>query len=346
MLFAVLLWLGFASAADNAAFLTWADGLEVPGEHPHQTEAYRFYAELMGEVAAAVRERPGIVEVEEIGRSIEGRPLWAFHVARPGDAVERKVLVFSAIHALEWIAAEVATETLLEGIAHPAPGVRLTVIPMLNPDGRAKTERDLLSLQNKYRRGNSKNVDLNRDFAINRDSRAIWRRMPIARKYYYTSKAPLSQPESRALDALCDRERFQRAASLHAFGGFFYYPWSGRFTRIPRADRDEHLTLGRAMEAAQGRRAYKTRQLGRWAFVFRALGTELDHIYGTYGTRTFLVELTRSGVNPLLGPGWRTYFRWYNPQQSAPHIERGVRAMRALVRHEALPSERSTLTTP
>ena len=52
------------------------------------------------------------------------------------------------------------------------------------------------------------------------------------------------------------------------------------------------LALGRAMEAAQGPRAYKTRQLSRWGFFFRAHGTEIDHLYAEYGTLSYLIELT------------------------------------------------------
>ena len=79
---------------------------------------------------------------------------------------------------------------------------------------------DVYTVQNKYRRGNADNVDLNRDFAVNREAKAIWRHLLPNR--YGTSEAPLSQPESRALDALAEAERYDVAVSLHAFGGFFY----------------------------------------------------------------------------------------------------------------------------
>ena len=91
------------------------------------------------------------------------------------------------------------------------------------------------------------------------------------------------------------------------------------------------LDLGRQMEAAQGKYAYRTRQLARWGFFFRAQGAELDHLYGRYGTRAFLVELTRSGLDPLhVLRDSRVFFRWYNPKDPRPHIERGAAAMRAL----------------
>jgi hypothetical protein len=237
------------------------------------------------------------------------------------------VLVFGGIHALEWISTQVATATLVDAIVNPRAHVAVTVVPLLNPDGRHKVELDLRAGRNAYRRGNAPSVDLNRDYTVHRHSTSLWRK--VLPGYHASNVAPLSQPESVALDALADRERYDRAASLHAFGGFFYYPWSGRWERPD--DWHDHVALGRAMERAQGVLAYKTRQLSRWGFFFRAQGTELDHFYGRYGTKMFLVELTRSGVNPFRTRDWKTYFRWYNPRRPERHVRAGLAAMQALI---------------
>lgn len=363
MLIALLLLLGIACADTTQAFLRWVDEavpldpgpsaarsptrtapLELPPDSETAREAavpgYRFAAEVYREIAARLRMGAHPVEVERIGTSIQGRPLWAFHAQGAGPT-ERRVLIFGGIHAMEWIATEVALEVLLDlADQGPPDGVRVTVIPLLNPDGRARVERDLLVGEENYRRGNAANVDLNRDFAVNREARALWKRWIPA--YYRTSRASLSQPETLALDALADRERFHRAASLHSFGGFFYVPWAGRFHRVPRQDRQELWALGRAMEAAWGTRAYRTRQLGRWAFFFRAHGAEIDHLYGRYGTRAFLIEVTRSGVQPFHPRTWKWGFRTYNPlreRRYLKHRDRTVDSLHALIGHPELPEE-------
>ena len=41
---------------------------------------------------------------------------------------------------------------------------------------------------------------------------------------------------------------------------------------------------------------YRVKQLSHWYFMFQVQGTELDHLYGKYGTKAFLIETTRSGV--------------------------------------------------
>ena len=367
MLF-LLLWTWLAGADDTLLFTTWADDLRpaaevpvriasnmdrpalMPLEAPPTDEAvlarvspgYRFAGTFYDHIATWVEDRPGRVRPERIGTSIHGRPIWAFHLSHPGKPVTRKVLIMGGIHAMEWVSTEVAVELLLDLAEHGPPvGTQVTIIPLVNPDGRAAVEADLRAGEERYRRGNGRNVDLNRDFAINREPRAFWRK--IIGGYYATSKAALSQPETRALDALAERERFHRAASLHSFGGYFYAPWAGRFHRPPRQDRREHWALGRAMEQAWGTRAYRTRQLGRWGFFFRAHGAEVDHFYGRYGTRSFLIEVTRSGIRPLRPKSWKWGFRSYNPEiprRMRKHVDRTVASLRALIVHEELPSER------
>ena len=85
--------------------------------------------------------------------------------------------------------------------------------------------------------------------------------------------------------------------------------------------------------------AYKTRQLSRWGFFFRAQGSEIDHIYGQYGTKAFLIEVTRSGLDPLHSRTFKTYFRWYNPVKPEKHRKRVTRSLWALTTHPILDSE-------
>jgi hypothetical protein len=292
---------------------------------PHAEAAYRFAGEALAEAGTLVRRFPGKVVAEEIGRSVEDRPIWAFHVRDPSQAPTRKLLVFANIHAMEWVPTEVAMEFLLEVSEAPPAGASITVIPVLNPDGRARVEADLLEGRRAYRRGNANGVDLNRDFAANREAKAIWKYV-IPRRYT-TSPSALSQPESRALAALAAREIYDSAISLHAFGGFVYYPWAGRWERAE--DYGRLHALATEMASAQSAHAYKPRQLARWGFFFRGHGMELDHLYAEHGTLAYLVETTRSGQD-LLRPGeWGFPFRWYNPRQPARHAEEGAALLRA-----------------
>lgn len=294
---------------------------------PDHAEAYRFVPALHRAIAPLARDQPGRIQPFIVGHSVERRPIWGFRIRRPETPSHTKVLVFAGIHALEWITSETAVEFIEDTVALPPKGVEIIVVPLLNPDGRSRAENDRLEGANRYRRSNARGVDLNRDFAINTEPKAIWK--AIIPGYYSRSETPLSQPESRALDALLEAEQFDVAISLHAFGGFFYTPWSGVWER-PK-DWPELHRLGTVMSRAQGSHAYKVRQLSRWGFFFRAHGSEIDHIYGKYGTLAYLIEITRSGVNPFRPRTLREYFYWYNPPNPERHTVRTVRALRSLV---------------
>ncbi len=306
----------------RSRYLAWVRRLP----HPQNPAAYRFVSGLHRDVAPWVETRPGVIRPFVIGRSVEKRPIWAFRVSRPGTEIHTKVLVFAGIHALEWISTETATSFLESLVTLPPKGVEVVVVPLLNPDGRERVQSDRLAGRKMYRRGNALKVDLNRDFSVNREVQAIWRH--VIPGYYGHSKKALSQPESRALDRLLS-EQFDVAISLHSFGGFVYTPWSGIWERP--ADWKTLHRLGTVMSQAQGAHAYKVRQLSRWGFFFRAHGSEIDHIYGKYGTLAYLIELSRSGLNPFRPYTFRDYFYWYNPPQPARHVDKGTRALRALV---------------
>ena len=329
-----------ANSDPRVAFLAWErremDLLHKAWPEGHPEPNYRFSAELYDSVAPLVAERPGVVQPFVVGRTVQGRPIWGFRVHQPTDEIHTKILIFAGIHALEWISTEVATDTLKDLIEHPRRGVEVVVIPVLNLDGRRRSERDFkLPEPRPYRRANAHGVDLNRDFAYNRESDAVWKH--VCPGFYYHSPAPLSQPESQALDRLAS-EGFDVSVSLHAFGGYVYWPWSGRWA--PPPDRQNLAKIGQIMVEGMPDSNYQNKELSRWGFFFRALGTELDHIYAKYGTYSYLIELTHSGIEPLHPETWHNHFRWYNPENPTKARAQGFGAMRALVStasYEGLP---------
>ena len=107
-------------------------------------------------------DNPEIVELHEIGRSVEDRPLWALRIGeRRGSS--SKVAVLGCHHAREWVAVEVPYRLAehLVGNASAEP-VRswlqqgeVWVAPMVNPDGHELTRtHDRL-----WRKNRRRNVD-------------------------------------------------------------------------------------------------------------------------------------------------------------------------------------------
>ena len=311
-------------------FNVHARRLEAPEHQPERSEGYHFAGEIMSEVASIQAEWPGRVSVACAGRSVRRRPIWQISISDPTYPITKRVLVYAQLHALEWLGPEVILELVRELSEHPTSGVEVVLMPIVNPDGRLWVESDLLAGRtNVYRRANAHGVDLNRDFEVNREITSFWSRFPISRRYYYTSPAPLSQPESQVLDSVA-ATGFDVTISLHAFGGYIYYPWAGS-AELPE-DNDRIVELAQVMGAAQRHGSYKIVQLGRWAFWFKAHGAEIDQMYGRHGALSFLIELSESGLSLWDPSTWSDYFRWYNPREPQRHVEQGTDAVLALVR--------------
>ena len=120
-----------------------------------------------------------------LGYSVQHRPIAAWLVA-PRHA-RRSVLVVGSIAGDE--PGGIAVTRLLASEAAIA-GVRLWLIPDLNPDGAARGTR-----------GNAHGVDLNRNFPFR------WRPLGAPGSRYYAGPRPSSEPESRALEAFIRRTR-------------------------------------------------------------------------------------------------------------------------------------------
>jgi hypothetical protein len=311
-------------------FQTWVSRQEAPEPHPERAEGYLFEAQVMQRMGRLMEEWPGLVQSQCIGRTVRRHPIWSFHIENPTRPNPYTVLIFAQLHALEWLGTEVVVQ-LAESLAASAPsGVKVVLVPIVNPDGRARVEKDLLNERvGVYRRANANGVDLNRDWGVNREITSIWSKLPFTKRYYYYSESPLSQPESQALDALAGKIEPDAVVSLHAFGGYVYYPWGGLRERTP--DHREINRLARVMSNAQSKGGYITVQLGKWAIWFKAHGVEIDHFYGQHGAASFIIELSHSGINLLDWDTVRDFFRWYNPRDPAPHVKDGHDAVRALI---------------
>jgi hypothetical protein len=141
------------------------------------------HAELGERLRALEARHQGRVAIEEVGRSVQGRPLY---LATLGTGL-RKVLLWSQMHGDEPSATPAlldVADTLLSWDA-PEPrsileGLTLLMVPMLNPDGAER-----------YARRNAQAIDVNRD------------------------ALSLTTPEGRALKAVRDRFQPELGFNLH-----------------------------------------------------------------------------------------------------------------------------------
>jgi len=139
-----------------------------------------------------------------IGSSTEGRNIVAHHYG----AGDKEILFVGGIHGgYEWNTVLVAYELMdyLEAQPQSIPAnVRVTVVPVLNPDGLYKTvgsadrfeKEDAPATEEAVVPGryNAHNVDLNRNFDCNWQPVAAWRNKEVK-----AGSAPFSEPESLAM---------------------------------------------------------------------------------------------------------------------------------------------------
>ena len=180
-------------------------------------------------------------EVVDYGRSVEGRALLAARLPRlaggAGQGVGAaaaardggdgpRVLVAAGIHGPEYVAGVVALGVLEragEGALRPLrEQAELWVIPCINPDGYARVwERGGVGSMAELR-PNARGVDLNRNFPLPDGQRR--RALPGAGSSRpgaatFVGSAPLSEPETAALDRLFGERRFAASSNGHCFMG-------------------------------------------------------------------------------------------------------------------------------
>jgi hypothetical protein len=296
---------------------------------PSRYGPYRSYRGLWEQVEA-VRARTG-GRVEAVGRSLGGEPLWALTMGAP--APTRRVLYLANLHAQEFVGVEALLATLAraaEAVAAGAPGfegVEIVAVPTANPDGYRRVLADLTRGGPRFRRKNARGVDLNRNFAEGHDTGAVLAR--LLPWIYAPGAAPLSEPETVALDGLFAR-RFDRALSFHSFGAWIFWPWA--HTARATVDDARFRALAEAMRARM-RRPYRAVQLGRWASWFAAGGAEIDHLYARHGTLDFLVEVSAGGRELARPSTWLDPFAWWNPRDPAADLDDVAAAALALATH-------------
>ena len=215
-------------------------------------------------VTALSNQYAGLLETSVIGSSMLGHNIYALHIGNR----QRKVLYCGGVHGREWITSLLLlsfAEDLLSAcrngdricemdIGRLLKSGGLTVIPALNPDGieislhgagipglsellgGQLTEQ--ISSGSNYRRwkANARGVDINRNFDAGWDemrSIALERGITGPSSEGWTGEYPVSEPETRAVTALCEKETYRYLIAFHSAGEEIY--WSYRHFTPPKA---------------------------------------------------------------------------------------------------------------
>ncbi|CAN5421477.1 hypothetical protein BH09MYX1_BH09MYX1_18530 [soil metagenome] len=285
-------------------------------------------------------------EVHVLGESVEGRAISAVHVR--GARRDRALLVCAGIHGPEYIGVEVALGVLArarDSMSSLLDRADLWVVPTLNPDGYARTfERGGVGKLHELRR-NARGVDLNRNFPLPGPLAPVlstldgWRTgSGDPENPFYRGAAPLSEPETAALETLLARVHFTASVSLHSTMGTLFPPCI-----TSAASARTYRSLCDAFTSSQKLARYRHFLGGS---LDRFTGEQEDHQHHAHRTWAICVEHYPVWVEPrrFFQPN---LFRRFNPPDPEPWVASDVAGVAAYFRaaldlpppdHEAAPS--------
>jgi carboxypeptidase T len=278
------------------------------GTYPSWDSGYHDPAEMLTVIKATEIAYPSLVRVFSIGKSFEGRDIWAAKVSDNVaiDEDEPEVLVDALHHASEHLGVEQALYllgTLTSGYAGDAQVRRLVderevwIIFAVNPDGWAyDLSGDGYQFWRKNRQPNGKynpGTDLNRNYSYmwgccEASSGDPW-------TWNYRGPTPFSAPETTAVAdfvksrVIDGRQQIRTHVTLHTNGEMILYPFSYTLARLPGGmDPDDYAVFRSMARTMAGMNGYSYKQS---SFLYPSDGDEIDWMYTSYRIFSFTFEL-------------------------------------------------------
>ncbi|MDX0217657.1 peptidase M14 [Sinorhizobium meliloti] len=264
-------------------------------------EQYHSAASLEEELRQLAEAKPDITQLIEMGRSIEGRPIFALRIGDRRGGVP-KILFMGCHHAREWIAVEVpfllAKELVERADEAPIAGWltsgEVWVAPMVNPDGHEYSRAQ----ERLWRKNRRRNDDGSFGVYPNRNYGYMWGILDVPTSSQvpsdetYVGPRAFSEPETQAVRDLVGCERFAGVITYHSYSQLILYPWGYTDKPIPDVQHREQMA-GMAQEMQtliQGvhGKIYVPQQSSA---LYPTAGDTTDWTYGTYGIPSFTVEL-------------------------------------------------------
>eukprot|EP00794_Sanderia_malayensis_P014035 gene14035-15494_t len=213
--------------------IKWSDSSAVA-----DTSHYHHFNELQRILKAYANKYSSISRLKSIGKSVEGRDLWALQISDRPYEIEDGEPMFKYVgnmHGNEVISREILIFLIQylcdnygkdERVTKLVNNTNIFILPSMNPDGFEKAE--VGDCQGTKGRPNANNVDLNRDFP---DQFTNW-------KHFNLKKA---QPETQSLMKWIYKYPFVLSANLHGGSVVASYPFddgpthqeSGIYSKTP-----------------------------------------------------------------------------------------------------------------
>jgi carboxypeptidase T len=259
---------------------------------------YHTYAEMVSELTNLATAHPDILALESIGKTYEGRDIWAVKLSDnvAVDEAEPNITIFGGIHAGELISVEVAlyildflvsNYTVNATVGWWVNSTQLWFVPMINPDGHVYVEQG-----NPWRKNRSPNpggtfgTDLNRNFGH------LWGLQASHNPPDddYCGLYAFSENETQAVAKLVTDHHPNITLSYHAYGQYILYPWGNSINPEPVDPRLSPIAWNMSQAMPEGRRYFPMSAKEMYA----ATGDTDDWFYINLSILPFTIELSTS----------------------------------------------------
>ena len=288
-----------------------------PLDFPPSFDAYHDYAEMVSELQALHEQHSQVTQLQSIGKSIEGRELWALRITDHPDEQEpdeNAILIFAGAHAREHLTVEQAlflAHDLLDNYGREGEVTNLVnhrdiwLIPNLNPDGSEWDINQWLNAPPYWRKNRRDNRDGTRGVDLNRNFGYQWGccggSSGFTAAETYRGPAPFSEPENQALrDFASAHPRLTMCLSLHTYSELVLYPYGYTYQDAPPDMKPGDLDIFRAVASGMAQRnGYQAAQASDLYIVD---GSHDDWLYHELGIYALTWELYPASYSPGFYP--------------------------------------------
>ena len=283
-------------------------------EFPPGYLGFHTYVEMANELAATAQAHSGIVERFSIGKSYQGREIWAAKVSDNVGVDEREPeVLFDGLHhgdehmsqemtlaILRWLVTGYGSDATITKLVNTR---EIWIVFGMNPDGASydianRTWHHWRKSRQPTPGSSSIGTDLNRNYDYRWGCCGGSSATPSSSRY--RGPSAFSAPETRALRDFVDsrvvggRQQIRAGISFHTTGRLVMWPYGYTLTDIPSdlaaKDHKVFVAMGKAMAASNG---YKPQQASD---LYISSGTSRDWLYGRHRIFSFTFEMSSNGA--------------------------------------------------
>ena len=281
-------------------------------DYPSADSVFHNYAELTSELTALANANPSIVKMTSIGKTLEGRDIWALRITTDQSHADQKpaVIYMGGHHAREHLSVEMPimlAQFLVKEYNAQNPRIvnlvnsrDIHIIPVVNPDGM---EYDIQDGKYKmWRKNRAKNndgtygVDLNRNYGFQWGTGGS---SSSPSNETYKGPQPFSEIETQTVKNYIEAHtNITVLLSVHSYSKLILYPWGHKYADIEvQRDKDVHEAMANKMAEWN---KYTPQQSSE---LYIASGDTTDWSYGVHKIISFTFELDPGG-NDFGGGGF------------------------------------------